>query len=199
MFVARGALKPHVVFETLIALGVVWTGVWATALSRSRRTTIPFAQVRQNRYDAHPPRASTSPVSGEPRSWKPTEQRRALELRHTRTGALTDESRATGIRRYCCAARLALGTSGVDHHPINRLYDVDPAQLPKGGFQCEPLSSGMLLCPAAAGSRFHVKPRLTAFTTMRHCGRDDASVFLAGGPPSTRRRGRALGPERLSR
>ena len=37
-------MNPHVVFEILIALGVVWTAVWATALVRSQRV-IPFATI----------------------------------------------------------------------------------------------------------------------------------------------------------
>lgn len=44
MLVARVAVNAHVVFEILIALGVIWTAVWATALVQSRRT-IPFGTV----------------------------------------------------------------------------------------------------------------------------------------------------------
>lgn len=40
----RPAVNPHIVFAILVALGIVWTVVWATALSRSKRT-IPFTTV----------------------------------------------------------------------------------------------------------------------------------------------------------
>ena len=40
----RRVVNPHVVFAILIALGVVWTAVWAIVLLRSRRQ-IPFATI----------------------------------------------------------------------------------------------------------------------------------------------------------
>lgn len=38
-------MNPHIVFAILIALGVIWTAVWAFALSRSQRT-IPFDSIK---------------------------------------------------------------------------------------------------------------------------------------------------------
>ena len=40
-------MNPHVVFAILIALGVVWTAVWATAIFRSQRP-VPFAAVERS-------------------------------------------------------------------------------------------------------------------------------------------------------